>query len=36
MQVLRTRCTKTSAGQELSYGVDVPTVQLAAHAESST
>ena len=36
MQVLRTRCAKTSAGQELSYGVDVPAVQLAGHAESST
>ena len=35
MQVLRTRCAKTSAGQELSYGVDVPAVQLAGHAESS-
>ena len=36
MQVFRARCAKTSAGQELSYGVDVPAVQFAGHAESST
>ena len=36
VQVLRTCYAQTSAEQEQIYGIDVPAVQLAVYAKSST